>query len=237
MWFRGDISFSQFGRNILWGIADVAYFGGNDDQKTRMKHDQQILHGDTYFAEYGTANKIEASNIQPLLWCLSAWAKGAMGVLPWQTIGNEKSWVNATQTALFYPHPDGPKPSVRLKAFTRGQQDVEYLQLLGDVLKVLRFEIARWLKEQINLKENYYKANPTDAGTVDFSDVTSIDLWKLRYRIGEFLSKKPPPYRRALVEWKQPKWNLETLPDIGYVVPAPQVESYRPDCDSFRPKR
>ena len=89
MWFRGDISFSQFGRNILWGIADVAYFGGNDDQKTRMKHDQQILHGDTYFAEYGTANKIEASNIQPLLWCLSAWAKGAMGVLPWQTIGSK----------------------------------------------------------------------------------------------------------------------------------------------------
>jgi hypothetical protein len=236
LWYRGDISFSQFGRNILWGIADVEYFGGNDAQKTRMKHDQQILHGDTYFAEYGTANKIEASNLQPVLRCLSAWSKGAMGVLPWQTIGNEKSWVNVTQTALFYPHPSGPQPSVRLKAFTRGQQDVEYLEILCNVLKVPKYVIVMWLKEQISLKENYYKTDSTDAGTVDFSDVTAIDLWKLRYRIGEFLSKKAPPYRRALVEWKQPKWNPETLPDIGYVPVAPPVVSYKPDCDHFRPK-
>ncbi len=236
MWYRGDISFSQFGRNILWGIADVEYFGGNDAQKTRMKHDQQILHGEPYFAEYGTANKIEASNLQPLLWCLSAWSKGAMGVLPWQTIGTEKSWVDATQTALFYPHPAGPKPSVRLKAFTRGQQDVEYLEILCNVLKVPKYVVVKWLKEQINLEEKYYKTDSTDAGTAEFKDVTPIDLWKLRYRIGEFLSKKAPPYRRALVEWEQPKWNPETLPDIGYVRVAPQIESYKPDCDSFRLK-
>lgn len=90
MWFRGDISYSQFGRNILWAVMDVEYFGGNNPQKTRMKHDEQVLAGKSYFAEYGSANKIETSNIQPNMWCLSAWSRGAAGVLPWQTIGGEE---------------------------------------------------------------------------------------------------------------------------------------------------
>ena len=101
MWYRGDISYSQFGRNILWGIMDIEYLGGNNTQKTRMKHDEQRLFGESYFAEYGSANKIDEPNTQPALWCLSAWAKGAFGVLPWQTIGSNKSWIKAVQCHLF----------------------------------------------------------------------------------------------------------------------------------------
>ena len=44
-----------------------------------------------------------------------------MGVLPWQTIGKQKSWVKADQTSLFYPSSQGPRPSIRLKAFRHWQ--------------------------------------------------------------------------------------------------------------------
>jgi len=235
MWYRGDISYSQFGRNILWGIMDEEYLGSNNSQKTRMKHDEQILWGKSHFFEYGSANKIESPNTQPALWCLLAWSRGAMGVLPWQTIGNKKSWKKAEQTALFYSHPDGPMPSVRLKAFTRGQQDVEYLTLLGDSIKMPRYAVAGWLRGVLNLEGSVYRASASAAGTMQFEDVNTTDLWKLRCRVGTMLSKKAPKYKRSLVDWETPSWDIKKLPDIGYVRVSPKVERYKPDCDTFRP--
>ena len=84
-----------------------------------------------------------------------------------------------------------------------------------------QYAVARWLKAQINLKENYYKTDSTDAGTIGFGRVYPDDLWKIRYRVGNMISEKAPPYRRAIVEWKQPEWDADRLPDIGYVPVAP----------------
>ena len=86
--FRCDISYTQYGRDILWGVSDIDYLGGNNPQKTRMKHEEMVRHPGTRFAEYGTANDLLDANTQPVLWQLSAWAKGAVRVLPWQTIGS-----------------------------------------------------------------------------------------------------------------------------------------------------
>jgi len=233
MWYRGDISFSQYGRNMLCGVMDVEYLGGNNPQKTRMKHDEQILWGKSNFAEYGTANRIEMPNTQPTVWCLSAWSKGAIGVLPWQTIGGKNCWKIAEQTALFYPHSSGPKPSVRLKAFTRGQQDVEYLSLLCDVFRLPRYSVVGWLSKMTDLEGSIYNSYEADAGTVRFEKVNSMVLWKIRYCIGKMVSDKAPAYRRALLDFDTTKRDMRRLPDIGYVPVAPQVDRYKPECDSF----
>jgi len=234
MWYRADISYTQFARDTLRNITDVEYLGGNNAQKTRMKQDEQILWGKSRFSEYGTANKIEESNIQPVLWCLSAWSKGAIGVLPWQTIGGKNCWKTAEQTALFYPHPEGPRPSVRLKAFTRGQQDVEYLTLFCDVYKTPRFAVAKWLGKIIDLKGNIRKSSVGDAGTATYDKGDVVELWKLRYRIGRMLSERGPEYKQALINRDTPQWETKSLPDIGYVPMSPEVEAYKPDCDNFK---
>jgi hypothetical protein len=235
MWYRGDISYGQFGRNTLWGIMDVEYIGDNNDQKTRMKHDQQMLHRNAYFAEYGTANRIEASNLQPVLWCLSAWSKGTMGVLPWQTIGSKNCWKHAEQTALFYPHPSGPIPSVRLKAFTRGQQDVEYLELFCKYFNVPKFAAAGWLKKMIDLGGEVHKSRIGDAGTAKFDEINPIHLWQMNCALGEILSRKGPKYQRSIASLTQPRFNVSRLPDIGYSRIAPKIESRKPDCERFKP--
>ncbi len=235
MGYRGDISYSEFSRNMLWGVTDIEYIGGNTAQKTRMKHDEQILQGDTYFAEYGTANKIEEPNTQPVLWCLSAWAKGCTGVLPWQTIGGENCWKTAEQTALFYPGADGPSPSVRLKAFTRGQQDTEYLTLFCYVFGIPRYAAADWLRHNVSLDADVSKAYENDAGTLTFAGADVTALWKLRYRLGKMLSDKAPAYKRSLVNREIPHREIKKLPDIGYVPVSPAVGRYKPDCDTFRP--
>lgn len=236
MQYRGDVSYSQFGRNTLWGLLDVEYLGGNDEQKTRMKRDEQMLWGKSHFTEYGTANRIDASNIQPALWCISAWSKGARGVLPWQTIGGKECWKTGEETSLFYPHPEGPKPSLRLKAFARGQQDVEYLTLLCEVLRVPRHAVVDWLVKRIDIDDRVSKESEGDSGTVVFTRGNAVALSKVRQCIGQTLSEKGPPYRRALTKREAPIVGGKRLPDIGYVSVSPHVERRKPDCDTFAPK-
>lgn len=231
LWFRGDISASQFSRNMLWGIMDEEYLGGITPQKTRMQHDEQLLTGTGYFAEYGSANKISQPNTQPELWCISAWLKGAIGVLPWQTIGTKKSWQKAEQTALFYPGANGPYPSVRLLAFSRGQQDVEYLALFSKAYGLPRYAVKKIVNKFISLHETVEKQSEASAGTASFASASdaSIDLWRLRCWLGRMISQKAPPYARQLVKFKTVPYSQRKLPDIGYVRPAPFVEAVRPE--------
>jgi hypothetical protein len=197
--FRADVSYSQFSRDLLMGVVDIEYLGGNNLQKTRMMHDIQAHSPQSQFAEYGTANQISAANTQPVLWCITAWLKGANGVLPWQSIGSKQAWNTAEQTALFYPTPTGPAPSVRLKAFTRGQQDVEYLTIFSQLANMTRFEVANWLNNFIDLKDEFQQKNTTDAGTTEFKSVSPANLWKIRYLIGSWISEHHPAYRRSLL--------------------------------------
>jgi hypothetical protein len=237
MWFRGDISYTQLSRNMFWNIMDIEYIGNNNPQKTRMKYDEEIQNGrPARFAEYGTVNKIDGENTQPVMWCLSAWTKGAMNILPWQTIGTKNSWKKAEQNALFYPEESGPAPSIRLKAFRRGQQDVEYLTLLCNISGVPRHRIKQWLQEVINLKGNVLKSSENDAGTFLFEGIHPSDLWKIRYMIGSIISKYGPEFQKNLCEWGNGHKNKKVLPDIGYVSPSPIVDSHKPICDTFAPE-
>ncbi len=234
MWYRADVSYTQYGRDILRGITDIEYIGNNNYQKTRMKDDERVLWGISGFSEYGTSNMIDASNIQSVMWCISAWSRGAKGVLPWQTLGSMDSWKIVEQTALFYPSNQGPVPSVRLKAFSRGQQDVEYLALLSSAFKLPRYVVAGWLAKTIDLTEVVEKQHEGDAGTAMFNKVTPVELWELRYRTGKMLSGKNLPYKKSISERNNKISKDTALPEIGYVTVAPTVESHKPSCDNFK---
>jgi hypothetical protein len=235
-WYRGDISYSQFGRNILWGVADIEYLGGINAQKTRMKQDEQRLFGGGNFAEYGHINRITEPNTHAVLWCLSAWCKGAVGVLPWQTIGEERSWEFGDRNALFYPDKSGPKPSVRLKAFQRAQQDVEYLVLFSQTRDLPFWVTADWLQGELNgLSSEVLRESADDAGEARFAGISPAQLWEWRYRIGGMISSQAPEYRRALVQFEKKEWAPDRLPDIGYVPAASSVPPMAPDCVNFRP--
>jgi len=231
-WYRCDISRSDYGRNTLWGVMDVDYFGGSNDQKARQKHDENRLYKPTYFCEYGGANDPRTSNIAPVTWCLLAWSRGAVGVLPWQTIGEKASdWSNGVSTCVFYMPKDtaGPVASVRLKAFRRGQQDVEYLTLLGDVYDQLQSAVAAGLRRNVNLTGRVIKTHAEDAGIIKFDRVDATSLWKMRCAVGKMISAKKPAYRRVVRELASPVLDMNDLPDIGHVTVAPKVDPARPD--------
>ncbi len=131
--FRCDISRPQWQRDALDGVLDYNVVGTAMRQYPRIVMDRKEANGEIV-VEYAGSNAVEDSNMQPVGWSLDAWSRGADGVLPWQTIGSDESWKKADELSLFYPGRDaneGPTPSIRLKAYRRGEQDVEYLTLLA----------------------------------------------------------------------------------------------------------
>ncbi len=229
MWYRTDISRSNYGRDMPWGVQDLVFFGGSNAQKVRMKHDEQVLWGPTYFAEYGSANDPAGANLQPAVWCLLAWSRGAISVLPWQTIAGKGAWTKAEATDVFFPGAGGPFASIRLKAFRRGQQDVEYLTLLGDAYGQPHFAVAAGAQQIVELGGKVLKRSAEDAGEIRFDRSDPVGLWTLRQRVAQMVSAKAPAYKRVVREMPSPPRDMTVLPDIGYVRIAPEVPSSKPE--------
>jgi hypothetical protein len=220
--YRCDISRPQWQRDLLDDVLDYNVVGGAMRRYRRMVLDRKQAH-DQVVIEYGSANAIDQSNVQPAAWCIDAWTLNADGVLPWQTIGNDQSWKKADTLALFYPGKpagyDGPIPSLRLKAFCRGQQDVEYLTLFSQLKQAPRWQVGREVRERLKLageRRASDVAAAEDAGVIHYSDLKPQDLWALRVALGKALSAAHPPAQRRLVEFKTPL--REIRPMSAFVV-------------------
>ncbi|OEU71844.1 MAG: hypothetical protein BA864_06020 [Desulfuromonadales bacterium C00003093] len=191
--FRADISRPQWQRDLLDNILDVNVVGGAYRRYRRLILDRKSKSGETTYT-YGSPNQIEQSNLHPVGWCLEAWLNGLDGVVPWQTLGKPRSWTGADQNSLFYPGTvigkPGPLPSIRLKAFRRGQQDVEYLVLLAAAEKKTQQKIGEVVFRKLNLAGEFLQAQENDAGNIDFQELDPINLWRLRTSVGHYLSEK-----------------------------------------------
>ena len=206
MFYRCDISRPEWQRDVLDDVLDYNVVGGAFRRYRRMVLDRKQATGQTV-VEYGSTNAIEDSNVQPAGWCLDAWTLGAEGVLPWQTIGRADSWRQADALALFYPseNPDiAPAPSLRLKAYRRGQQDVEYLTLWMQLTQQPRWAVGQAVRETLALdgeRRGTGFQGGEDAGVIQYAKLLPADLWKLRMRVGQELSRRRPTFSRRLVEF------------------------------------
>ncbi|MGE5610549.1 MAG: hypothetical protein ACM359_14960 [Bacillota bacterium] len=216
--FRCDISRPQWQRDILDGVLDVNIVGGDFRRYQRAVLDRKTRNGELTI-NYGSSNNIEDSNIQPLAWCLDTWCLGGDGVLPWQTIGTDQSWTQADQLSLFYPgKPAGlrdPVPSIRLKAFRRGQQDVEYLTILAAATQQPRFAIAQSVRQWLNLSATVEQKSDDDAGLVRYDRLDPAAFHALRLRIGETLDALHPSAQRRYIDFRTPIRDVGKLPRIG----------------------
>jgi hypothetical protein len=219
--FRCDISRPEWQRDAFDGLLDYNVVGGAMRKYHRLVFDRQAANGEIVL-EYGGSNPLEESNVQPVAWSLNTWSLGGDGVLPWQTIGNEDSWKNADPLALFYPGRTAgerePVPSVRLKAYRRGQQDVEYLTLLAQIKDQPRWAVGQRVLQALHLvgqrKSTGFAGE--DAGLIHFGSLKPQDAWALRVRIGEVLSEAAPAPKRRLIEFRTPPRHPEKLAP-GYV--------------------
>jgi hypothetical protein len=230
--FRADISRPQWRRDCLDGLLDYHVVGGALRNYPRLVFDRKQRLGELV-VEYGSTNPIEGSNLQPVGWCLETWSLGADGVLPWQTVGNAQSWERADELSLFYPgrapgrgrgrtreagradaSGAAPIPSIRLKAYRRGQQDVEYLTLWSLLHHEPRWAIGRQVRAALNLagtRQGTGIAGAEYAGRIDYARLRPQDVWALRVRIGEALSQAHPAPASKIVDLRTPRRDPEHL--------------------------
>lgn len=206
--FRADVSRPEWQRDSLDGLLDYNVVGGALREYRRIVLDRKDAQRQVV-VEYGSANAVEESNVQPLAWSLDAWTLGVDGVLPWQTVGRGDSWRQADTLSLLYPGRNGkePVPSVRLKAFRRGQQDVEYLTLLTRTTGEPRWAVAERVREALKLSGQRGSSGlpaVEDAGTIRYGSLTPRDLSALRLRLGSALSSMHPTPQRRLIEFRTP---------------------------------
>ncbi|MFO0959112.1 MAG: DUF4091 domain-containing protein [Isosphaeraceae bacterium] len=204
--YRCDISRPEWQRETLDGLLEYNVVGGAFRNYRRTVLDRKDEFHQIVL-EYGGSNPVEAPNTHPAAWCIDAWCLGADGVIPWQTIGRSESWDRADDLALFYPSRKGadipPTPSIRLKAYRRGQQDVEYLTLLSIATNQPRWAVGRSARDALKLAPKKAAATPDaaeDAGRIDYGKLRPQDLWAARIRLGEALSGLRPAARARLVD-------------------------------------
>ncbi len=206
--YRCDVSRPQWQRDALDGLLDYNVVGSALRSYRRIVMDRKEAQRQIV-VEYGSPNPIEESNMQAVGWSLDAWTLGTDGILPWQTVGRGESWKEANALSLFYPGRIGPEPvpSVRLKAFRRGQEDVEYLTLYAQTTGEPRWAVAERVREALGLagERGASGANAVeDAGLIRYKGLKPADAWALRVRIGQALSDAHSPSKRQLIELRTP---------------------------------
>ena len=195
MLFRCDISRPQWQRDLLDDVLNYNVVGGAAfHQYHRLVIDRKRQFHQTVIP-YGTTNDPADSNMQPVGWCLDSWTLEGDGVLPWQVIGSPESWKHGEATCLFYPGDlvgsKEPIPSIRLKAYLRGEQDVEYLVLLAKHEHQSQRQLGQRVRNLLNLSARHKATGFTadeDAGVIEFANFKPQDAWRLRERIAAVLS-------------------------------------------------
>ena len=180
---RADISRPQWQGRILDGIVDTVYYGGFKNQRIYRRCD--ILARDTgiKIMAYGSANAHDRSNTETVVLTLNMWLNGANGFLPWQTIGNERSLdrqESCSGNALFVP---GDKfgysvvGDMRLKAFRKGEQLIEYMVMLGRKYNLNRKQIKHMVHKVLSLKT--WRVAGTELDNADALTFSSLKAWQI----------------------------------------------------------
>ena len=192
MVFRNDISYVEFIRSQIPGLIDIDCTSQHFFTKNRYLMDHRTLFGRTYW-NYATTNHPKETNVAMRAWCWRAWATGADAIVPWNTVRGMEAWDRAEPLTVFYVGKkfglNEPFASLRLKAFRRGEQDVEYMTLLANKKGWDRDAVAHAVMEGLDLSEETRRQYEEDAGSVRFDRVSDLELDRLRLRVAAALIK------------------------------------------------
>jgi hypothetical protein len=127
-------------------------------------------------------------------WCWRVWLNGGDGVLPWNAVSGAQAWERAEPLTVFYPGSkfgrNEPYASLRLKAYRRGQQDIEYLLLLARKRGWDREAAAHAAAEELKLSGDVRQADEEDAGAIRFDNLKDADLEAVRMRVARALAER-----------------------------------------------
>jgi hypothetical protein len=189
--FRTDISRVEWIRDLLADQIDLNCISRRFFDKNRFLTDDRRRFGRILW-NYATTNHPRESNVAMRAWCWRVWALGGDGILPWNALAGGRAWDRTEQLTVFYPGSKfgrmEPYASLRLKAYRRGQQDVEYLALLAAKQGWSREAVSAAIGGALDLTADLSQRSEEDAGEVRFGKLRDGQLEELRVRVARALT-------------------------------------------------
>ena len=172
------------------------YYGGFIDERTYRRC--RILRKETgvRVRAYGSAGTHDRSNTETVALVLNTWLNGADGFLSWWTVGKRGSLdvqEGCAGNALFVPGDRFGLPVVgdmRLNAFRKGEQLVEYLVLLSAKYDLNRKQLKHMVACALDLQAGRKAgASADNADALRFGLVKAWQIEELRAEILKLLEK------------------------------------------------
>ena len=201
--YRIDISRPEFDRGELAGCTDMWVVAtGAFKTYNRLVLDRAELAGGTIWV-YGGSTPPEESSRNILAWALGAYRDGASGLVPWETINRDGSALKKSDELGLFIFEGRPGTeaaihhSIRLKAYRRAQQDIEYLELVRKKLSLSAGELRAFIDHYIDLDGRVDKRFAEDAGTARFGRLVPEGFRRLREAASMLVEGAASPEARA----------------------------------------
>lgn len=188
--FRTDISRVDWMRDLLTGQVDLNVVSRRLHKKTRLLQDRERFGKELW--NYATTNHPRTSNLTLRAWAWRVWLNGGNGLLPWVATRTQNAWDRTVPLTVFYSGAKfgqlEPFASLRLKAYRRGQQDMEYVNPLASTKGWSREVLRRAILEALDFPADVTESFDEDAGTLRFQHLRDEDLETLRLRLVDALA-------------------------------------------------
>lgn len=200
--YRGDISRPMWQGSCFDGLMEVMVSNNEQFNMNPMMRDHKRRMPTKLWA-YGGCNPQDQNSHQTTAWCLKAYVHDADGILPWQTIGGDKSFdvgdyvgANGGMDNGNMLVVDGSKRfgvnaigSYRLQAMRSGAQICELLRLLEQKHGWSRAHSAALVSQLIPLRSEFKQAFSDDAAAITFGDLNAESFVRLKEGILQLLAK------------------------------------------------
>ena len=177
--FRTDVSYPQMTRGLWDGVCNLWCSSALGEVAATARVRRQWMPGEEW-STYGAGITVSDPAVKQLQLLLNRYSLGAVYVLPyWTNFG--AGWAKADDTSVYYPGAhyagtdktyDGALPGLRMKLLRRGQQDVEYLNLLA--------HCRGWDRDQVIQALAVWADAPDTATGPDFSRLSPEGAAQLR---------------------------------------------------------
>lgn len=197
--YRIDISRPEFDRGLLAGKSDLWVVNGRAfDQYHRLVMDRAEATGEKIWV-YGAAAPAHQSSRSIMAWAIAAYRNGATGLVPWQTVNRDGSAFQKADPLgifIFDRAPDGGlsvRPTLRLKAFRRAQQDIEYLGLARGRAGWTPGQLRAFIDHYLPIHGVTPARDDDEAAAPSFDTLDPRAFHALREAAATIIESHPPP--------------------------------------------
>ncbi len=193
--YRIDISRPEFDRGLLYDRADLWVVASDAARRNQRLLCERSAREGLRWWEYGSTSPVEASPRQTWLWALDAFARGADGVVPWQTINRDGSALITADPfgILIADRTTGDPPAIRvsrrLLAYQRAEADIAYLRAVQQRYRLNRAQLAALIAHYVPLDGQQQRKSDDDAGTAVYTQADALSAYRLREALAELLTR------------------------------------------------